>query len=67
MQPRNLESNTHSPAVTNITINNPPFKRQIKIINTQLDKKKRPNYSHMIACKISKLCQLVDYLVKNES
>lgn len=41
MEARNLELKTHRPAVTNITINNPPFKRQIKIINTQLDKKKK--------------------------
>lgn len=56
--------------MTNITILEPPFKRQIKIINTQPDKKERErrlNYSHMIAFKIRKLCQLVDYLVKNGS
>lgn len=32
---------THRAAVTNITVTESPFKKQIKIINTQPDKKER--------------------------
>jgi hypothetical protein len=56
--------------VTDITIRELPCKRQIKIINTQPDFKKRerrPNDSHMIAFKIRKLCQVVDHSVKDGS